>query len=253
MAGCDNVVMSDADSAPTWSDIAVWYDNLIEDDSGPHETAVDCLVGLLPDVSGATVLDVACGQGLATRAVANAGAARVVGVDASERMIELARQRSLAAGSDLSFVVDDAQRLQTFDTASFDGVACQLGLMDIADLDATMAAIRRVLKRHGWFVFVIGHPCFLVPDAVPTMMADGRPGMSVTGYFDERFWRAQAPNAVRRAGNYHRTLSTYLNALANVGFVLEHATEPVASRLLADQRPVYTQVPILLAARARTD
>jgi hypothetical protein len=54
--------------------------------------------------------------------------------------------------------------------------------------------------------------------------------MSVTGYFDERFWRAQAPNAVRRAGNYHRTLSTYLNALANVGFVLEHATEPVASR-----------------------
>jgi SAM-dependent methyltransferase len=245
--------MTDAVNGPSWSDIAGWYDNLIESGSGPHETAVACLVGLLPDVAGATVLDVACGQGLATRAVAGAGAARVVGVDTSERMVSLARRRPWTVGSDVSFVVDDAQRLATFDTASFDGVTCQLGLMDIADLDGAMAAIRRVLKRRGWFVFVIGHPCFLAPDAVQVDMVDGRPGVSVTGYFDERFWRASGANAVRRAGNHHRTLSTYLNALSNAGLVLDRAVEPVASQSLAEQRPLYMQLPIFFAGRAHAD
>jgi hypothetical protein len=32
----------------TWSDIAAWYDDLIRAGSGPHETAVRCLLGLLP-------------------------------------------------------------------------------------------------------------------------------------------------------------------------------------------------------------
>lgn len=68
---------------PTWSDIAVWYDKLLVAGSGPHETAVGCLVRLLPPLDGAVVLDVACGQGLATRAVATAGAEMVIGADAS--------------------------------------------------------------------------------------------------------------------------------------------------------------------------
>jgi 2-polyprenyl-3-methyl-5-hydroxy-6-metoxy-1,4-benzoquinol methylase len=39
----------------------------------------------------AVVLDVACGQGLATRALGAAGASKVIGVDASEAMIEMSR------------------------------------------------------------------------------------------------------------------------------------------------------------------
>ena len=83
---------SAGDTGPTWSDIAVWYDQLLRDGSGPHDTAVACLLGLAPQLDGARVLDVACGQGLATRAVAGAGAARVTGTDASEAMITLARR-----------------------------------------------------------------------------------------------------------------------------------------------------------------
>jgi hypothetical protein len=51
----------------TWSDIAPWYDELVRGGSGPHETAAECLLGLLPALDGVSVLDVACGQGLATR------------------------------------------------------------------------------------------------------------------------------------------------------------------------------------------
>jgi ubiquinone/menaquinone biosynthesis C-methylase UbiE len=245
--------MSAADTGPSWSDIAAWYDDLVEGGSGPHETAMNCLLELVPDLHGAVVLDIACGQGIATRALAKAGASRVVGVDASERMIDLARRRNSAARSDVSYVVDDAQRLAAFDDHGFDGVTCQLGLMDITDLDATLSTVRRVARPGGWFVFVIGHPCFLVPDAEQVVMADGSPGVSVTGYFEERFWRSPRPNAVRRVGNYHRTLSTYLNAALHCGFRLERVAEPMATPLLADKRPLYTQIPIFFAARVRSD
>jgi hypothetical protein len=75
--------------------------------------------------------------------------------------------------------------------------------------------------------------------------------VQVTGYFEERFWRSSNPNGVRRAGNHHRTLSTYLNSLVRSGFMLELVEEPMASPLLAQQQPLYEEVPIFFAARAR--
>jgi ubiquinone/menaquinone biosynthesis C-methylase UbiE len=197
-----------ADSGPSWSDIAGWYNDVIAAGSGPHETAVDCLLRLVPPLEGTTVVDVACGQGLATRAVAAAGAKRVVGVDASEVMIEIARRHKTTLNSGVSYMVDDAQRLSGLEDASFDGATCQLGLMDIPDLAATLAALHRVIKPGGWFVFVIGHPCFLAPHAASVTDLDGQPAVRVSGYFDERFWRSSNPNGVRRAGNYHRRLTT---------------------------------------------
>lgn len=236
-------------SQPTWSEIAPWYDALIEAGSGPHETAVECLLRLVPPLAGATVVDLACGQGLATRALAGAGAARVIGVDSSGEMVRLARERT--ARTDVRYVEDDAQRLASFPDAWADGVTCQLALMDIPDLDATLAAAHRVLRPGGWFAFVIGHPCFLAPDARPALLDDGRPAVTVTGYFDERFWRSANPQGVRRAGNHHRMLATYLNALSAEGFVLERVDEPRPSAQLAAERPLYTQVPIFFAGLAR--
>jgi SAM-dependent methyltransferase len=236
---------------PSWSDIASWYDALLQAGSGAHETALACLLRLTPHVAGARVLDLACGQGLAARALAAAGAGVVVGVDASAAMIELAEGHGRPEGTDLSYVVDDGQVLGCLDDAAFDGVTCQLGLMDIPDLDATLAAVHRVLRSGGWFVFVIGHPLVLAPDARPGRAADGRPGVSITGYFDERFWRSPNPHGVRRAGNHHRTLATYLNALTVAGFVLEAVEEPAATALLARQQPSYVEVPMFFAARLR--
>ncbi len=74
--------------------MASWYDARLLAGSGPHETAVACLLSLLPDLTGTELLDIACGQGLATRALVDAGAARVTGIDSAAPMIDLARQRT---------------------------------------------------------------------------------------------------------------------------------------------------------------
>lgn len=234
--------------APGWSDIASWYDELVVSGSGPHETALACTMRLAGDVKGLRLLDLACGQGLAARALAAAGAAEVVGVDSSAAMLDLARSHGGAPS--LRYVEDDAQRLDRLEDDSFDGATCQLGLMDIPDLASTLAAVARVLVPCGWFAFVIGHPCFLAPEAQTIASEDGRVGRWVADYFQERFWRSTNPRGVRRAGNHHRMVSTYLNALAAHGFVLQRAEEPAPGDLLARQQPEYASVPIFLAVRA---
>jgi SAM-dependent methyltransferase len=236
--------------SPTWSDIASWYDELVQAGSGPHETALECTLGLVGDVRGLRVLDLACGQGLVSRALAEAGASQVVGVDSSAAMLEIAVGHG--GPITLRYVLDDTQVLSSLDDASFDAVTCQLGLMDIPDLAATLTAAQRVLREGGVFVFVIGHPCFLAPNAVTLTDDEGRAGRWVGDYFNERFWRSQNPQGVRRAGNHHRMLSTYLNALAEHGFALQRTDEPRASVLLATQQPEYDAVPIFFGVRSYT-
>jgi SAM-dependent methyltransferase len=70
------------------------------------------------DLAGRDVLDVACGEGHYTRKLRQAGAARVVGVDLSERMIELAKAQEGAAPLGVEYRVEDARAIagaQEFD------------------------------------------------------------------------------------------------------------------------------------------
>lgn len=63
-------------------------------------------------------------------------------------------------------------------------------------------------------------------------------------------WQRTARHGVRRAGNHHRTLATYLNGLVRAGFVLDAVDEPRPAPRLVEQQPLYAEVPIFFAARA---
>lgn len=71
-------------------------------------------------VAGLDVLDVATGTGNTALAAARAGAARVVGVDATPALLAQAARRSAAAGFDVEWREGDMEALALAD-ASFDG------------------------------------------------------------------------------------------------------------------------------------
>ena len=97
----------------------------------------------------ARVLDLCCGTGdmtLALRRRANSGHARIVGADFSHAMLQRANEKG--RGSSLSWVEADALRLP-FPDAYFDLVTAAFGFRNLADYDAGLREIVRVLRPHG--------------------------------------------------------------------------------------------------------
>ena len=93
------------------------------------------------DPSAASVLDIGCGTGATTLAIARklGPDARCVGVDIAEQMIALARRR--AAGAAVEFVVADAGR-HRFDPGAFDVIASRFGVMFFDQPEHAFANLR---------------------------------------------------------------------------------------------------------------
>ena len=97
------------------------------------------------------VLDVACGTGdLAFAAAERAPRGSVLGVDASPRMIELARARARSepAAGVVRFEVGDMCALD-LPTASVDVVTAGYGLRNVSDYEQAVREIARVLRPGG--------------------------------------------------------------------------------------------------------
>jgi demethylmenaquinone methyltransferase / 2-methoxy-6-polyprenyl-1,4-benzoquinol methylase len=109
------------------------------------------VVRLASPHAGSRVLDLATGTGDLAFACAARGA-RVVGLDITRRMIELARAKADARTADAPrFLVGDMLALP-FAAASFDLVTTGYGLRNVPDLAGAIAEIQRVLKPGGQLV-----------------------------------------------------------------------------------------------------
>jgi ubiquinone/menaquinone biosynthesis C-methylase UbiE len=99
------------------------------------------------------LLDVACGPGVVTAALAP-GAASVLAFDATEEMLEKARSRCDKAGlANVTFKCGDAENLP-FPDAQFDGVVTRLAVHHFADPQRAIREMFRVLRRGGTAVVV---------------------------------------------------------------------------------------------------
>jgi SAM-dependent methyltransferase len=93
---------------------------------------------------GSRVLDVGCGTGSTTLAFARrvGASGRSVGIDISEPMLALARERAERERLPATFVRADAQ-IHSFDPASFDAIVSRFGVMFFDDPIAAFANLRR--------------------------------------------------------------------------------------------------------------
>ena len=93
---------------------------------------------------GDRVLDACCGTGDLAVAARKAGAASVVGVDFSERMLERARRKA----PEVELIQGDVLALP-FEDASFDSAVVGFGVRNVEDLEAGLRELRRVLRPGG--------------------------------------------------------------------------------------------------------
>jgi len=122
----------------------------------------------VPLRAGWSYLDVGCGNGLATRHVADSLGVRAVGVDADPAQIELAR-RAVCKRADVSFVTASATRLP-FDTARFDIVSTNKTMHHVPEWWLAVDEIKRVIAPGGYVVFAdLYVPAALAPLLRPTV------------------------------------------------------------------------------------
>lgn len=146
--GEDQVVLWNGVAGRAWVDAQEVLDQALK-------PFAELLVEFVVARSADRVLDVGCGTGSTTLAVARSleGKSRCSGIDISEPMIAAARSRAEQEGTSVTFIHDDAQT-HAFEPASFDVIISRFGVMFFDDCIRAFANLRHA-ARHG------AHLCFV--------------------------------------------------------------------------------------------
>lgn len=199
-------------------------------------------LSLLPDVSGMYVLDAGCGPGVYSEWLVNHGAT-VVALDASPKMVELARKR---LGTKVEIHRANLERPLTFlNDAFFDLVISPLVPDYILNWDSYFRELARVLKEDGIVVFSVEHPF--------TKFVIG----GTTNYFQtERIhehWKGFGTPV--DMPSYRRPLNAMIEPLLRSGFVIESIVEALPTEECRLKNPeIYqktSQSPTFLSFRVR--
>jgi SAM-dependent methyltransferase len=183
------------------------------------------LRNLLPDLRGLRVLDLGCGFGWFCRFARQQGAAGVLGVDVSERM--LARAAAETDDGAISYLRADLEQL-TLAPESFDFAYSSLALHYVENLERLLAQLHAALTAGAAFVFSAEHPIYTAPTDPGWLDANGRKTWPVDRYLDEgaRSTDWLAPGVIKQ----HRTIATYFALLRRTGFAVTHIDEWGPSR-----------------------
>jgi len=222
-------------------------------------------LAMLPPISGLCGLDVGCGEGSNTRALARLGA-RMHAIDIAPTFVRHAQAAEASDPLGIVFQVADALALPFADN-SFDFATAFMSMMDMPDQGRALQETHRVLRPDGFLQFSILHPCFVPPHRRVLRNADRTTrAIEVAGYFDaidgdvETWWFETVPREERervapfRVPRFHRTLSGWVEIICGGGLVIERFSEPSASLELARAEPVVedTRVaPLFLHCRVR--
>jgi SAM-dependent methyltransferase len=220
----------------SWDEVAEDYDKTVGDTGDSyHRTYVNPVIfDILGEVKGLSILDLACGQGYLSRILAQKGA-EVIGIDISEKMLEIAHAQETSEPLGIKFVHCSSAELSEITDASMDCVVSTFGFHDIKEIDRTIEECTRVLKEGGELVFAIPHPLF-----------QGRRFQDEDGYFLKmRHYMSDRETSHYRYGDsgvmaYHRPLSYYFEKAFSVGLKMmafrEIITEMSRGRPITDEK-----------------
>jgi len=208
------------------------------------------LRALLPPLHALKIVDLGCGFGWFCRWAREQGAAEVLGIDVSEKMLK--RARASTSDAAITYLKADIESVELAE-GSFDLAYSSLALHYVENLERLLANVYRALVPSGRLVVSVEHPIFTAPTQ-PGWSADtdGRKRWPVDSYLCEGPRRTDwlAEGVIKQ----HRTLGTYLNLLLRLGFGLAHVEEwgPTDEQIAVHpswaeerQRPMF----LLVAAR----
>ncbi|HZU11679.1 MAG TPA: class I SAM-dependent methyltransferase [Chloroflexota bacterium] len=218
----------------SWDALAHWYDGWVGEGGSEHHRrlAIPTVLTLLDPHPGERILDVGAGQGVLVPFLARAGAV-IVGIDASPRLLEMARRRH---GRQATFLLGDATKLPAIEgltASSFDAAVFLLSIQDMDPLDDVLAGTAWALRPGGQVVILLTHPSFRIPRQSGWGWDENR---KLTYRRIDRYLTPLPVPLRPLAGepptrSFHRPLQSYVNGLSDHGLYLDRMVEVPAEQL----------------------
>lgn len=262
----DNYTLNETSRA-IWNQNAAFWDDYMGDAGNDFHRelvapAAERLLALSPDE---TVLEIACGAGLFARRMAELGA-QVVATDFSGTFIERAKARATQVADRIEFRLADATneaQLLALGERRFDAAVANMALMDMPEIEPLFAALSRLLKPGGRFVFTVSHPCFNTSGSSRVVEEEDREGEIITTYAMKltRYLRFAPAKGLGIRGQpekqyyFDRPIHMLFAAAFRAGFVLDGLEEPGFDHPSDNPRALnagnFREFPLVLAARFR--
>ena len=196
---------------------------------------IPALLSMMPDLKGKRVLDLGCGYGEHCKMFVDRGAERVVGIDISKKMLEIAKTEN--SDPKIEYRNMPMENLNALNE-TFDVAVSSLALHYVEDFYGVAKSIYHLLDRDGIFLFSQEHPLVTCHSKGSRWTKDENGqklhlNLSNYGISGERTttW------FVDDLKIYHRTFSEIINTLTDVGFSIEKMIEPLPTEELLARYP----------------
>ncbi len=205
---------------------------------------------MLPDFTGKRVLDLGCGYGWHAFYAAENGAEKVLGIDLSEKMLAVAREKNTFPN--VRFARGAMEDVR-FPDGSFDAVLSSLALHYVKDYAELVSRVYRWLAPGGRFVFSAEHPAFTAYGNQDWYYS---PEGEILHFPVDRYFYEGEREAVflgEKVVKYHRTVDGYLKPLWQAGFTVEDLAEPRPPEEMMDLPGMKDEMrrPMMLLVSAR--
>ncbi|KAI1311856.1 S-adenosyl-L-methionine-dependent methyltransferase [Xylaria venustula] len=263
------------ESVASWTTNAAYWDNGIQD-GNKYWTCLQrpALERMIPFGSQTQVLELATGNGLVARFLADKGAT-VLATDISDEMLNLAKRRKnpqhqgkisyrkldITSSEELSELARENSAVDGFDV-----VIINMAIMDISTVEPLAAALPKLLKKDGIFVATLLHPVFFTSGARRSFQImdngpNGNPEIirakTIEKYLDvPPYYGAALHGQPAQQVYFHRPLHELFSTFFRAGLVMDAMEEPAFTS--ADGTPErleahsnFTQLPAVLAFRLK--
>jgi len=210
------------------------------------------LFSLLPDLKDKKIIDLGCGFGEHCIQYICDGAAKVVGIDISEKMLEVAKSEN--SDPRITYINMPMENISEIGE-TFDVAISSLALHYVEDFDTLVRDIYEMLNEDGLFIFSQENPintCFSggsrwTKDENGNKLYANLANYSLEGERESKWF-------VEGVKKYHRIFSTIVNTLVEAGFTIEKMIEPIPTPELLEKYPEMVDLyhkPDFLLVRAR--
>lgn len=225
-----------------WNDHAdLWFGTTALPEYGVKFPTEDDL-HLFGDVKGKKLLDICCGSGHSLKYHAEKGAGELWGVDFSQKQLDNAAKLLRENGVSAKLICSKMEDEIDVPNEYFDYVYSIYGIGWTTDLQGTFNKIASYLKKDGIFIFSWHHTLFYCTslscetwwsDTERRQLTKNEQLIISRSYFDESEFTMPVDGSQIILRN--RKISTYINALAKAGFVIEQMIEQNDQSALDDE------------------